>query len=290
MRSEQQMYNLILEMAGEDDRIRAVFLNGSRANPKIEKDKYQDYDVVFVVEETASFLADRSWLEPFGTPLIIQEPDLMDVYNGGAQNFSNKYTWLMLFNDGNRIDLRIMLEEEAYTTCMEEAFTVSLLDKDGILPQVLPSAGEQYLVKRPEAGQYRACCNEFFWCLNNLAKGIARDELPYVMEMYYSVIHPELRKMLGWYIGIQFDFSVSTGKMNKYFKKYLPSEIYKRYISTYTDGEYEHIWSAVFNACDLFHQIALLVGNRLGFVYYDEEERNMREYLLKIKHDRYVIE
>ena len=37
MRSEQEMYDLILDIAKTDERIRAVYMNGSRANPKIKK-------------------------------------------------------------------------------------------------------------------------------------------------------------------------------------------------------------------------------------------------------------
>ena len=45
MRSEKEMYDLILDIAKRDERIRAVYMNGSRANPNIKKDIFQDYDV-----------------------------------------------------------------------------------------------------------------------------------------------------------------------------------------------------------------------------------------------------
>lgn len=48
-RTPETMFALILSVAEADKRIRAVFLNGSRANPKIPRDDYQGFDVVFVV-------------------------------------------------------------------------------------------------------------------------------------------------------------------------------------------------------------------------------------------------
>jgi len=33
MRTEQEMFNLILNIAKNDERIRAVYMNGSRTNP-----------------------------------------------------------------------------------------------------------------------------------------------------------------------------------------------------------------------------------------------------------------
>ena len=49
MRSEEEMMNLILQVAKDDERVRAVYLNGSRTNPNAPKDRFQDYDVVYVV-------------------------------------------------------------------------------------------------------------------------------------------------------------------------------------------------------------------------------------------------
>lgn len=55
MRTEQEMFDLLLTTAQYDERIRAVYLNGSRANPHVAKDMFQDFDMVYVVTETASF-------------------------------------------------------------------------------------------------------------------------------------------------------------------------------------------------------------------------------------------
>lgn len=38
MRTEQEMLDLILNTAKEDERIRAVIMNGSRANKNVSKD------------------------------------------------------------------------------------------------------------------------------------------------------------------------------------------------------------------------------------------------------------
>ena len=60
MRTEREMMDLILSTAREDGRIRAVCLEGSRVNPNAPRDIFQDYDVVYVVKETASFQADNN--------------------------------------------------------------------------------------------------------------------------------------------------------------------------------------------------------------------------------------
>ncbi len=38
MRTENKMFDLILNIAKVDERVRAVYMNGSRANPNVKKD------------------------------------------------------------------------------------------------------------------------------------------------------------------------------------------------------------------------------------------------------------
>jgi aminoglycoside 6-adenylyltransferase len=69
----------------------------------------------------------------------------------------------------------------------------------------------------------------------------------------------------------------------KYFKKYLPPELYDMYVKTYSGGDYAHLWESVFTACDLFHKIALSVAGHLGFMYKQADEDGMRRYLDMVK-------
>ena len=62
MRTEQEMYDLILGFARQDERVRVVAMNGSRANPNAPRDAFQDYDIVYLVTEMDSFLAGDAWL------------------------------------------------------------------------------------------------------------------------------------------------------------------------------------------------------------------------------------
>ena len=285
MRSEQEMFDLILSVAQADERVRAVYMNGSRANPKVQKDIYQDYDIVYVVSETKSFLADKAWISVFGEIAIVQEPDNNDCGWGINVNFDRSYTWLMLFKDGVRIDLKLQIKEAMLEEYLKDSLTIPLLDKDNCLPQIPASNDKAYHVRKPTEGQYKGCCNEFWWCLNNVAKGIVRDQLPYAMWMYNVIVRDMLVKMLDWYIGINNDFSVSVGMSGKYYKKYLPEEIYEMYAKTYSDSDYNNFWTAIFTGCKLFRIISQPVAGHMGYTYNITEDINMTEYLIKIKSD-----
>lgn len=290
LRSEQEIFDLILKVAKDDERIRAVYMGGSRTNPNVKKDIYQDYDIVYVVTETKSFLDNKDWISVFGDIAIIEEPDLVDISFGIEHDFNRRYTWLMLFKDGNRIDLGIEIKEEMLKNYADDKLTIPLLDKDDCLPQIPPPTDEDYWVKKPTEMQYASCCTEFWWCLNNVAKGIARDELPYAMRMYNVVVLDMLVKMMEWYIGINTDFSVSAGKQGKFFKKYLPDELYEMYAKTYSDSDYNNFWDAVFKACELFRTAAKIVSAHFGYIYNQSEDTNMTDYLIKVRNNYFSNE
>lgn len=285
MRNEQEMYDLIVGVANSDERVRAVYMNGSRTNPNVKKDKYRDYDIVFVVTQTSSFMKDKSWISIFGDIAIVQEPDSNDLGWGLEHDFTRSYTWLMLFADGNRIDLGIKVLDCALEDYLSDTLCTKLLDKDNILPEIPVSNDSLYHIKLPTKQQYNGCCNEFWWCLNNVAKGIARDQLPYAQRMYIQIVHIELEKMVEWYIAMQYDFAISTGMWGKYFKKYLSPELYEQYAKTYSDYNYENLWSAIFTACDLFRRIAKQVAMNLKYTYNQKDDDGIMKYLEKMKND-----
>ena len=56
MRADTEIMNLIIHTAQTDDRVLAAYLKGSRTNPHAPKDRYRDFDVMYVVKETESFI------------------------------------------------------------------------------------------------------------------------------------------------------------------------------------------------------------------------------------------
>lgn len=283
MRTEQEVMDTILGAAKADERVRAVYMTGSRCNPAVKKDSYQDYDVVYVVTDTHPFLADTYWLCIFGELAMKQEPDSLAFGWGKNSNASCSYTWLMLFQDGNRIDLTIKTAACALADYRADTLCRALLDKDHLLPEKPAPNDSGYWIHPPTRQEFDGCCNEFWWCLNNVAKGIARGQVPYALKMYQQTVHIELEKMLEWFIGAEHNFSVSTGMWGKYYQQYLPQDIYKRYTKTYASCGGQSLWRAVFVACGLFHRLATAVAKHSTYLYPVQEEENMRQYLRRVR-------
>ena len=274
MRNEEIMYGLLMDIAKADDRILAVYMNGSRTNPNVPKDIFQDYDIVYVVRETKSFIGDKDWIHKFGKILYMQYPDESPDYPSDKENH---YGWLMQFEDGVRIDLTVQTIQFAREHIHDDRLCRILLEN--ILPEVPESTDADYHVKKPSEAQFQACANEFWWCSNNIAKGLWREEMPYVQDMTNFVVRKQLEKMLSWKAGIRTDFQVSVGKSAKYLYRWLEPDEYQGYLNTYFGGSVAEAWTAVLHMCDLFEQTAAYVGSRLGYAYNAAEGKAARGFL-----------
>lgn len=276
MRTEQEMMDLILGFAKEDERVRAVVMNGSRVNPDAPRDRFQDYDIVFLVTDVGSFVQDRSWIEErFGQWIIMQTPDEMGP---PSPDRKDKFAFLMLFEDGNRIDLTFFPASQA-SRIDQDSLSVLLLDKDGIVAPFPPPSNHDYLPRPPSAEQYAHCCNEFWWVNTYVAKGLWRKELPYAKFMFDRPVRDAFHKMLKWYIGIQTEFKADPGKVGKYFEQYLTPDEWTSFVKTFSDADYEKMWQALFEMGSLFRDCAKAVGEYFEYTYDLEEDERVSQYL-----------
>ncbi len=147
MRSQSEMFALIMDTAIADENVRAVVMNGSRADPGGHRDRYQDFDIVYIVEDIEPYEQDHTWLHAFGEELIFQFPDRDQPSSGG-------YAFLMQFADGNRIDLQVQTSAAFLRDWRSGEPTLVLLDKDLAMQGREITTDEAYWVKRPTRAQY----------------------------------------------------------------------------------------------------------------------------------------
>lgn len=279
MRSEDEMLALILSTAQADECIRAVFLNGSRANPNAVPDRFQDFDITFVVTDVAPFVDDPNWIDRFGERLIMQTPTLMWDSQPGPDD---PFTYLMQFTDGNRIDLTLLtIDQTAEITA--DSLSILLLDKDNRFTPFPPSSESSYFPKPPAAKTYVDCCNEFWWVSPYVAKSLARDEIVYAHDLLDNVLRPQLMNMLTWLFGIKTDFKRNPGKGGKYFREVFSSDTWTLLLDTYSAAEVDATWEALFTMGSIFRVCGLEVADVCEFEYPDQTGRDVRLYLQSIR-------
>ena len=280
MRTDYEMFGAILSFAGENDEIRAVYMNGSRANPQVAPDCWQDFDIVYVVNRIDPFIKNQSWIRRFGEIAVMQEPD-SDLFEE-EHHPSERYAFLMQFTDGNRIDLTFQSISQCQEQYGSDPLTVPLLDKDGLLKALPSPTDEIYHVRRPSQRQYEACCNELRWVAPYMAKGLCRGELLFAVEHLERYIRPQYLRMLEYLAGFRTDFSVSVGKIGKYLQRYIPEEDWKSLADTYPRLETEEMWRALFLLLDGFERAARTVAGLGGFLYNQKEADSVRTYLERV--------
>jgi aminoglycoside 6-adenylyltransferase len=277
MRSEEEVITLILDVAKADKRIRVVLLNGSRANPDIKKDKFQDFDIVYIVNEINTFLTDPAWIDIFGERLILQMPDDMTFKN--EKSGPSSFVYLMLFKDRNRIDLTLLSIDQLENKFEQDSLALLLLDKDGLFPKIPASSDTDYHIERPTEKMFTDCCNEFWWVSTYVAKGLWREEIIYAKDMLEIPVREMFLKMIEWYIGTETGFSVSFGKSGKNMKSYLSPALYNKILLTYPDADARNIWKSLFIMTDIFRDLANKISGNLCFTYNPKEDYNVTEYL-----------
>ena len=263
-RSEAQMLRLILQVA-ENIQVEAVAMSGSRTDTKAPKDGFQDYDVVYVVDDLDNLTRDLSWLNQFGKRLIEQ-------YNV----LGHRRLYLMLFDDGNRIDLTLCPKEHIQEWVNSEAGFTVLEDKKGLFEPYSPSL-RRFWTSLASQTDFEKACNEFWWVSAYVVKGICRKQLLYATDHLYGICQQEFLKVLAWQVAAD-KGTIDIGKNYKYLFNYLPAEKEKEFSNLLDFSSLEKITQSLFATMELFHQEAQSLANKMSFDYDKEVGEKMIQY------------
>ena len=264
MRIDQEMFDLILQIA-KKIQVDTVALSGSRTNQKIQTDEFQDYDVVYIVDDLDYLTSDLSWLNQFGKRIIEQEVSL-----------GNRCLYLMLFEDGNRIDLTLCPKEHIQEWVDSEAGFTVLEDPENLFEPYFPNP-ERYWITPATETDFEKACNEFWWVSAYVVKGICRKQVIYATNHLYGICQQELLKVFAWQVASDRG-EVDIGKNYKYLFQYLPTEKEKEFSALLDFSSLDKITQSLFATMQLFHQEAQFLAQKMGFDYDKEVAEKMIQY------------
>ena len=264
MRTETEMLNRILQ-TGKTLQVKAVAMSGSRTCPNVPKDEFQDYDVVYIVDDLDNLTSDLSWLAYFGKRIIEQEVSL-----------GNRRLYLMLFEDGNRIDLTLCPKEYIQEWVDSESGFAVLEDPENLFEAYFPNL-ERYWITSATETDFEKACNEFWWVSAYVVKGICRKQVIYATDHLYGICQQELLKVLAWQVARD-KGTVDVGKNHKYLFHYLPAEKEKEFSNLLDFSSSNKITQSLFATMQLFHQEAQILAQKMGFDYDKEVAEKMMRY------------
>ena len=264
MRNEPEMFDVILQTA-KVLQVNAVAMSGSRTNPNAPKDEFQDYDVVYIVDNLEDLISDLSWLDQFGKRIVEQEVTL-----------GHRRLFLMLFEDSNRIDLTLCPKEDINEWVDSEASFTVLVDDKGLF-ESYSSSPERFWIHPASETDFKQACNEFWWVSAYVVKGICRKQVIYATDHLYSICQQELLKILAWQVARDRG-AVDIGKNYKYLFNYLPSEKEKDFSILLDFSSLDKIIQSLVATMQIFHQEAQILAQKMGFEYDREVAEKMIEY------------
>ncbi|TMR42857.1 aminoglycoside 6-adenylyltransferase [Streptococcus pseudopneumoniae] len=264
MRIETEMLDLILQTA-KTLQVKAIAMSGSRTNQKVQTDEFQDYDVVYIVDDLDNLTSALSWLDQFGKRLIEQHVQL-----------DHRRLYLMLFEDGNRIDLTLCPKEHIQEWVDSEAGFTVLEDKKGLFESYSPSPKRFWIHPATET-DFKNSCNEFWWVSSYVVKGICRNQLIYAIDHLYGICQQEFLKILAWQVASDRG-KVDVGKNYKHLFNYLPAEQKKEFSDLLDFSSIDKITQSLLTTMQLFHREAQRLAQKLGFDYDKEVAEKMIEY------------
>jgi aminoglycoside 6-adenylyltransferase len=267
-----EVIDKLIQWAEQQDSIRVMALTSTRAVPNASVDELPDYDVVLFVEDIHPFHEDRSWLEYFGDVLVVYCDPIYREPDYGNEKFGN----VTQYADGLKIDftlcpveyLREMVADPGSLPAEFDAGYRILLDKDNLAEAIKPPTYKAYVPVLPTKETYQRVIEEFFSDAPYVAKCLLRGELlPAKWCLDYDMKHVYLRPMLEWRMEVDHEWSVPTDWLGKGLKKRLPAEIWSQLENSYAGADIAENWKALFRTMALYRNVAMEVGERLGYVY-----------------------
>ena len=264
MRTETEMLDLILQTA-KNLKVEVVAMSGSRTDTRVPKDEFQDYDVVYVMDDLDNLTSDLSWLDQFGKR-IIEQHVVVD----------HRHLYLMLFEDGNRIDLTLCPIEHMKEWVASEVGFTALEDSEHLFDLYSPNI-ERYWTSPATETNFVKSCNEFWWVSAYVVKGICRKQVIYATDHLYGICQQEFLKILAWQVASARG-KVDIGKNYKYLFQYLPAEKEKEFSNLLDFSSIEKLSQSLLATMQLFHREAQRLAQKLGFDYDKEVAEKMIEY------------
>ncbi len=278
MRSEDEVLAALVAWAGRSHNVLAMRITGSRGDPSSVADDLSDYDIEVFVRDRNAFVDDDSWVNTFGEVMVRWplQP---------SSTLSEAWlTQLVLYRDGVRIDFQITDQSPSTTPSLGGEYRI-LVDKRKAFGDQMPE--DPFTLRPPDEVTFAERVNAFWWDIVYVPKALYRDELNLAKRMLDGTIRfDKLQPLIEWYIGATVGWDIRTGLAGRWFKRYLPPELWRQYEGTFAGAGLDDNWRALFATLDFTRTIATAVAEAMAFEYPEETDASVTDYIRAL-HDQY---
>ena len=279
MRTETEVFTSLLRWAFHDRNLRAIIVNGSRADPSRIPDALSDYDVAVVVSDLDP-VRSGDWIEQFGEIMVRWPLNPEPTFDAAW------ITQLVLFTDHIRIDFQFTnpdiqkIEQSGPYHCV-------LVDHDGLTESIQGRSVDGATIDPPTAREFAERVNAFWWDIPYVAKALRRGEIDYARFMMESNLRFEkLHPLIRWRIGVVHGPDTDAGIFGRWFDRYLEPEIWEFYLETFSEANPDDQWRAMFAMASFVRLLAQELAAESDFTYPDGVDEAVSEYLRELHSGR----
>jgi molybdopterin-guanine dinucleotide biosynthesis protein A/predicted nucleotidyltransferase len=177
--------------------VHAAVVVGSQARAETAADRWSDLDVVLVVEDPDSYLADLSWVSAFGVALLtFVEPTAV----------GNERELRVLFETGEDLDLPLipvsglerLTEDEEIAEVVGRGYRV-LVDDIGLEERLRTVAPGPHHPPAPTQREFRELASDFWYHALWAAKKLRRGEVFVATECLDGYLKARFVRLLEWH-------------------------------------------------------------------------------------------
>lgn len=275
MRTIQQAIDQAKDLAYDNKHIRALIFQGSLIMPHPKIDAFTDIDPLFIVDDVNMFIDDESWIETFGTP-IARFNDKTNIKEGGKC-----YIRLMIMDDHFKIDASFMHVKDACFVNGLPLYKI-IIDKDHVVPEPSFNDDSAFYVRKPSQKTYVKTIQTFFFDTSYVIKSLRRGEFFFTRHMYH-VLNQKIKKLLSWLLGVSHDFKINIGAEGRYLFDMLDKKTQTLLLDTFAGKSVDDNLKALDAYVSLVGHVGRTIGNRLGYPYPYQTEKDMVRYIEEMK-------
>ena len=277
------MIHEIIRWAERENEIRVLILQGSRA-AKAPIDELADYDISVFCTTSAPYIQTEDWLTKIGEVWIC----VKERVSCDGKVFPTR---LVIFDGGIKVDFSFfsleyldrMVKGQLSDEC-NRGYQV-LLDKDN-LAQPLPKPDyKEPRAQKPSKREFLETIEEFWFEAYHVAIYLKREDL-WSVKFRSNAMHGFLLRMIEWEAQARNGWKQAVPPIGKRMTSWVQPSVLQELERVFAHFDIEDSWDALLHTVTLFGRLAVDLSRQLGFDYPKAMDKNISEFILKLRERR----
>ena len=249
----------VADWAREREDVRALLVVGSQARAGAPADRWSDLDLIFLIDDPQAYLADATWVEEFGSPVLTFLESTLDGH----------WERRVLYETGEEVDFvlfRASIVErlegsEGAAALLTRGYRL-LVDRVG-LEEALARIVAKPRPSGPTQHDFAELANDFWYHALWTAKKLRRGEVYTALDCLDGYMKARLVTLLGWHARAV-DTSVDTWHAGRFVERWADPGALAALEKAFAYYDVRDVARALWETIDLWQGLEEETARRLG--------------------------